>query len=79
MQQSKDVMATAGNTGTTILHFSGRVATGVVVGAPLGEQVRVRGFDGLRVVDVSVMSKITSGNTYAPTIIIAEKAAEMLL
>ena len=77
--KTTELMSVAGDIGTTIFHPSGTVAMGAEGEAPLDEQLRLRGFEGLRVVDASVMPKITSGNTNAPTIMIAEKAADMIL
>jgi choline dehydrogenase len=60
-------------------HPVGTCAMGTGPGAVLDAQLRVRGVDGLRVADCSVMPNIIRGNTAAPAIMIAEKAADMIL
>jgi choline dehydrogenase len=75
VQSDEALERAAGELGTTIFHPVGTCAMGQVV----DERLRVKGIERLRVIDASVMPRITSGNTNAPTTLIAEKGARMML
>ncbi len=69
----------AGELGTTIFHPVGSCRMGNDALAVVDDELRVRGIERLRVIDASIMPRITSGNTNAPTYVIAEMGARAIL
>ena len=80
-QSDDELAAAAGRVGTTIFHPVGTCKMGTPDDslAVVDSELRVFGVEGLRVADASVMPTITSGNTNSPTLMIAERAAELIL
>jgi choline dehydrogenase len=79
LQTDEELRQAASNIGTTIFHPVGTCKMGQGRDAVVDERLRVHGVIGLRVVDASIMPTITSGNTCSPTVMIAEKAAQMII
>ncbi len=80
-QSDEELARAAGDVGTTIFHPVGTCRMGPASDpiAVVDASLRCHGLRGLRIADASVMPTITSGNTNSPTLMIAEKAAEMIL
>lgn len=79
LQSEEQLHEAAAKIGTTIFHPVGTCRMGNDGDAVVDAQLRVHGVPGLRVADASIMPKITSGNTCSPTLMIAEKAAQLIL
>ena len=77
-QTPEELLRAAGDIASTIFHPVGTCKMGNDPMAVVDGRLRVRGLCNIRVVDASIMPTITSGNTNSPTLMIAEKAAEMI-
>ena len=77
----EELLNGARDVGTTIFHPVGTAKMGADndPAAVTDGRLRVRGIEGLRVIDASIMPTITSGNTNSPTLMIADKGAKMIL
>jgi choline dehydrogenase len=75
---AEQMLEHARNCGGTVFHPTSTCKMGIDPMAVVDPELRVHGLEGLRVVDASVMPTVISGNTNAPTIMIAEKAADLI-
>ncbi len=79
VRSDAEIEAWIRRTADTVFHPVGTCKMGTGPDAVVDEQLRVHGIAGLRVVDASIMPTIPSANTHAPTVMIAEKASDMIL
>ena len=79
LQTEQELHEAAAKIGTTIFHPVGTCRMGQDAEAVVDTELRVHGISGLRVADASIMPTIVSGNTCSPTLMIGEKAAQLIL
>ena len=79
IQDDEELVKAGSDYTQTIFHPVGTCKMGKDDNAVVSEKLKVHGIENLRVIDASIMPNITSGNTNAPTIMIAEKGADMIL
>jgi len=79
IQTDQELEKAAGELGTTIFHPVGTCKMGRDPMAVVDDELRVHGIERLRVIDASIFPRITSGNTNAPTYLVAERGARLLL
>ena len=79
LKDDEDLLKAASNYAQTIFHPVGTCKMGIDENSVVDNRLRAHGLKNLRIVDASVMPHITSGNTNAPTIMIAEKASDMII